>query len=278
MTIKILETFKKGKVNDLLCEDALYQSDHYIAVIDGVTSKTDFLHDGKTTGKLASEIIYHVFESLHGNEAMAEVVERINHEIMAFYDHIDFPYDKGEKGLQAACVIYSSFFREIWMIGDCQAVVDGNVYLNPKKSDVILSEMRSLILSTLEQERRGPAARYQEEREDYDTAREIILPWILRATIYANDDTTEYGYSVFNGQAIPENLIKIIRLGGGEHEVILTSDGYPEVKENLTKSEESLKEILIQDPGCYKKYLSTKGVKKGQTSFDDRTYVRFITD
>ena len=60
--------------------------------------------------------------------------------------------------------------------------------------------------------------------------------------------------------------------------MILTSDGYPEVKETLRKTEENLKEILINDPGCYKKYLSTKGVKKGQTSFDDGTYVRFMTD
>ena len=138
--------------------------------------------------------------------------------------------------------------------------------------------MRSLILSTLEQERRNTAGLYREEWEEHDAAREIILPWILRATIYANDDTTEYGYSVFNGQAIPESLIKVIRLREGAHEVILTSDGYPEVKETLRKTEENLKEILIHDPGCYKKYLSTKGVKKGQTSFDDRTYVRFMTD
>ena len=278
MAIKILETFKKGKVNERLCEDAFFQSENYIAVIDGVTSKTDFLYHGKTTGKLASEIIYRVLETLRGDEPLREIVERVHGEITAFYAQIDFPSDRGEKGLQAACVIYSAFYREIWMIGDCQAVVDGEVYLNPKKSDVVLSEMRSLILSTLEQERRNTAGLYREEWEEHDAAREIILPWILRATIYANDDTTEYGYSVFNGQAIPESLIKVIRLREGAHEVILTSDGYPEVKETLRKTEENLKEILIHDPGCYKKYLSTKGVKKGQTSFDDRTYVRFMTD
>ncbi len=31
--------------------------------------------------------------------------------------------------------------------------------------------------------------------------KEIILPGFFGATIYANDDTTEYGYSVFNGQS-----------------------------------------------------------------------------
>ena len=118
MAIKILETFKKGKVNERLCEDAFFQSENYIAVIDGVTSKTDFLYNGKTTGKLASEIIYRVLETLRGDEPLREIVERVNGEITAFYDQIDFPYDRGEKGLQAACVIYSAFYREIWMIGD----------------------------------------------------------------------------------------------------------------------------------------------------------------
>ena len=70
MAIKILETFKKGKVNERLCEDAFFQSENYIAVIDGVTSKTDFLYHGKTTGKLASEIIYRVLETLRGDEPL----------------------------------------------------------------------------------------------------------------------------------------------------------------------------------------------------------------
>lgn len=32
------------------------------------------------------------------------------------------------------------------MIGDCQAMVDGREYLQPKRSDVILSQFRSLLM------------------------------------------------------------------------------------------------------------------------------------
>lgn len=273
MIIKIIETWKQGKVNEELCEDALFISDQLIAVIDGVTSKSDFRYEGKTTGKLASEIVSRVLKGLCGREALQEIVDRINEEIALFYEQVKFPYDKREKGLQAACVIYSAYYREIWMIGDCQSAVDGTVFLNPKKSDVILSEMRSLILSIMESERAGKVKLVFNEQ---DEARGFILPWILRSTIFANDDRTPYGYSVFNGQRIPKTLIKVLSLDDRPHEVVLASDGYPELKNTLEETEGRLKEILKGDPNCYKDYLSTKGLARGQESFDDRTYVRFL--
>ena len=267
--IKILETFKQGKINQELCEDAFFISDAYVAVIDGVTSKSDFRYEGKTTGKLAEEIIYRVFETLKGEESLQRIIEQINREYESFYQRVDFPYNRAERGLQAACVIYSSRCRQIWMIGDCQASVDGRVYLNTKKSDEILADVRSLILSIRDKE--GGTEGDQE-------ARDIILPWILKSTSYANDDTSEYGYSVLNGQEIPDRLIKTISLDDQAHEIILTSDGYPKVKETLRASEGYLEQILKDDPGCYRRYRSTKGIREGQSSFDDRTYVRFTVE
>ena len=112
------------------------------------------------------------------------------------------------------------------MIGDCQAVVDGRS-LDRKQEMDVLSEMRTLILSTLEQERRNTAGLYREEWEEHDAlARKLFCPGFLRATIYANDDTTEYGYSVFNGQSYTGKS-KSDQLREGAHEVILTSDRYP---------------------------------------------------
>ena len=51
-------TFIQGKYGQpFLCEDGLFTNDHYIAVIDGVTSKSNFTHEGMKTGKIASNII-----------------------------------------------------------------------------------------------------------------------------------------------------------------------------------------------------------------------------
>ena len=56
--MQIQHTFIQGKYDQpALCEDALFTNDHFIAVIDGVTSKSNFTHEGMKTGKIASNII-----------------------------------------------------------------------------------------------------------------------------------------------------------------------------------------------------------------------------
>ena len=78
-----------------------------------------------------------------------------------------------------------------------------------------------------------------------------------------------------NGGEIPEELVKVIRLSEGEHEIVLASDGYPVLKPTLQQSEQELERIMKDDPQCCRLYESTKGLKPGNKSFDDRTYVRF---
>ena len=80
------------------------------------------------------------------------------------------------------------------------------------------------------------------------------------------------------GTKIPEELIKVIRFSefsGSEHEIILASDGYPVLKPTLQQSERELEYIMREDPQCCRLYESTKGLKSGNKSFDDRTYIRF---
>lgn len=62
--MEILETFCKGKSIQSPCEDAYVITDSYVAVIDGVTSKSDFILNGKTTGKLAADTISSIIEKL----------------------------------------------------------------------------------------------------------------------------------------------------------------------------------------------------------------------
>ncbi len=257
-----------------MCEDTYFISEDFVAVIDGVTSKSDFTYDGKTTGKLASEIIKEVLEKADKNVYVNELIKIINHEFFKFYNTVEFPYSKTEKGLQAVCAIYSEFYHEIWLIGDCQVVVDGKIYMNPKKSDVILAEFRSLVLKTLKKSAGGKTGKGQIEAAQI--AREVIEPWILKSTLFANNPDSDYGYAIVNGRNIPKSLIKVIKLSEDTHEIIITSDGYPEIKEDLKSTEEYLNKILIEDKDCETLYLSTKGLVEGQRSFDDRTYIRFL--
>lgn len=268
--MQVLEKLCEAKSQKCLCEDALFISEQFIAVIDGVTAKSDYSHDGKTTGKLAADIICQVMEKLPPESTMEQTIHMINQDLELFYKEHPFPYNRKTMGLQAVCVIYSRHFREIWMIGDCQAKVDGQLYDNPKKSDAILAHMRALVLESLR------CGKEDKQSMEYDKqAREVILPWIIKATAFANNSDSQYGYSVINGDDIPESLVKKIKLDQRPHEIILASDGYPVVEETLSLTEETLQKILTMDAECCKVYLSTKGVNEGNKSFDDRTYIRF---
>lgn len=267
-----MESFIQGKLSENECEDIRFISDHFIAVIDGVTSKTDFLYQGKTTGKLAAQITAGVLRKLRREATWKEFTEQVNQEIRDFYEQVDFPYSKDKQGLQAVCAVYSDFRREIWLIGDCQVQVDGTLYLNSKLSDDILSEMRCLALNIRQMENPNGLL----DKESQKMARDLIEPWILRSTIFANDASTAYGYSILNGKEIPESLVKIIRMDHCPHGIVLASDGYPKVCASLEESEANLNKILESDRECCHIYHSTKGVREGYRSFDDRTYIRFI--
>lgn len=58
----------------------------------------------------------------------------------------------------------------------------------------------------------------------------------------------------------------------------MASDGYPDLCETLRESEEKLKILLEKDPLMISIYKSTKGLQKGNTSFDDRAYISFDID
>lgn len=105
--MKVVEHFIKGKKGLEKCEDALFISEHFVAVIDGVTSKSDFTYNGKTTGKLAAELIKEQLECLEEDATIQTFLAKVNRCFDAFYNRISFPYEKSEKGLQAVCVVYS---------------------------------------------------------------------------------------------------------------------------------------------------------------------------
>ena len=258
--MKIIESKTEGKSPGRLSEDILVIMPDFIAVIDGVTPKSNFTYEGKSTGRLAAELAGQAVRELKGTEDCQTFIKRCNQKFHDFYEKVDFPYDIRSKGLQAAAVIYSEYLNEIWMIGDCQAMVDGREYLQPKRSDVILSQFRSLLMAL-----QVPASE----------ARAKVEPWIVNATAFANKVGTSYGYSVLNGEEIPDELIKVIHLSEGKHEIILASDGYPLLRPTLQQSEQDLDRLLKEDPQCCRLYESTKGLKPGNKSFDDRTYVRF---
>ncbi|KAA9300151.1 MULTISPECIES: hypothetical protein [Aerococcus] len=271
--MQIIEKLCRGKSTQDACEDALFYSEDFIAVIDGVSSKTSLRINGQTTGKIASTLIKSTLSHLDPKSHVTDFIGACNSAFETYYQNNHLDINLQEVGLQAVAAVYSKSLRQIWLIGDAQARISDTIYQNNKVSDEILANFRSLI-SHIEMEinEETPAEYFKID----DGARLQIIPWILKSTIFANNENSSFGYAVINGKDIPLSLINIIEVPENyEGDIILASDGYPHLKNTLGESESYLSKVLEQDPYLIESYHSTKGVVPGNESYDDRTFIRF---
>lgn len=171
--------------------------------------------------------------------------------------------EHSEDRLTASCVIFSRLRREIWMIGDCQCLVDGQLFDNPKPYESILAKERADIIKASPQ----PWNHFIDD----DTARQAIIPHMLETMRQQNKT-----YSVIDGFSVAEKYVRIITLGFQPQELVLASDGYPFLCPTLAESEARLEQQRQKDPlNIGPDFIATKACACGNNSFDDRTYIRF---
>ena len=262
--MKIIEDFICGKKALFFKnEDALLITDNFVAVIDGVTAKNTRLFDGLTGGKRAAEKVCEAIVLFDENITAKQAVEKITLSVSDLYE------ENESKGAAAAgAIIFSKRRNEIWSVGDCQCLINGELYTHEKEIDKINSDMRVLVLQMAKQE-----GKTEKELLENDIGREFIMPILEKQHIFANK-TGRFSYGVFNGEPVPDEHIIIHKVESGD-EIVLASDGYPYLRETLAESERLLKEELENNPLCDGEYRSTKGKAEDNISFDDRTYIRF---
>lgn len=259
----ILEQFIKGKKKDPeLCEDGLFINDNFIAVIDGVTSKSNTLFNGKAGGRAAMEKTKEYLSAADPNSTPEQLFNGINEAVKSIYDTTP----TGEAAVFA--VIYNIKQKKIQSIGDCQYLINGVHHTDEKIFDKIVGDARALALEL---------ARLDGESDENllnnDIGREFIMPLLKKQHLLANSNS-KYGFAVLNGT--PFDTSKILTFDVKENDtIIMASDGYPEIFDTLEKTEERLKEIIKKGPLCDTDFISTKGIAPGNTSFDDRTYIKF---
>lgn len=271
--MKIIEKFQKGKRTADTCEDGIVTTDDFAAVIDGSTSKGNLRWNGKTSGRMAMELLTVAIAGLSAEATAGEALTCLTECIHGFYirhDMWDEAQRKAENRLTASAVIYSRYRREIWMFGDCLCRFNGKTYTHPKAVDAILAQARADIIGFLL--KKGHSIESLRER---DLAREWIFPYLKEQCYFQNaTDAGPYAYAVLDGFTVPSSAIKVLSVPCGTKELILASDGYPCLEDTLDATELRLSELLARDPLCYQELKSTKGMIKGNVSFDDRTYLR----
>ena len=262
--MKIIEQFIMGKNEDQsLCEDGLFISNDFIAVFDGVTSKSEHTFNGKTGGRAAMEKAVEIMSNISSDIDANALFEKINSAVLSLYN--------GEStGEAAVCgIVFSRHKNQIWALGDCQCRVNSQYYPHEKEVDNILSDVRALVL---ELARIGGLT--DEDLLKNDVGREFILPILKKQHLLANSES-KFGYAVMNGTPFDCSKITIHTVNDGDA-VVLASDGYPFLHASLAECEKELEKTIKENPLCDKDYKSTKGIVSGNKSFDDRTFIKFI--
>ena len=208
-----------------------------------------------------------------------------------------------EERLTASAILYSRTRNEVWMVGDCQAIIDGKLYENGKPYEEKIARKRVELI----EQGLSPAE-----------ARKQIEPLLIEAMLSGQNQT----YTVIDGFPIYREGVKVVSVSdsssvqgsvsssdscsvqdsvsssdscsvqdpvscsgsasasdtipSSSSEIVLASDGYPFLKPTLAASEAALAEQIANDPQNIHSFIATKGIVEGNKSFDDRTYIRFL--
>ena len=271
--MKVTTCFQKGKNTVATCEDGIVVTDNFAAVVDGSTSKSSFRMDGKTSGLMGMELVCDALRQLPPDCSVQEAVNFLTGRIRRFYDEHQLYEDAkrhGEHRLTASAVIYSCQKHEIWMVGDCLCRFNGKTYGNPKPVDKLLADIRSDILHYLLRKGHSIAS-----LQEHDLGREWIFPCLKDQCSFQNaEDIGQWGYAVLDGFPVDISLVRILPVPVNAEFLVLASDGYPVLADTLEESEALLARQLAHDPLCIGSFRSTKGLMRGNVSFDDRSYLR----
>ena len=227
------------------------------------------LSNGRYVATIINDIISEVEKDI-SCELFCTLVTKSIYQIYCKKNILDRMILHPEERLTASVITYSEIKKQVWMIGDCQALIDGELYLNPKPADIYASNIRS---NYINQELRsgGNVSRFLSR----DTGREMIVPLIIDCCAFQNNkECNALSFSVVDGFDINLAKVRMIDIAPSIKEIVLASDGYPKLLPTLAESESELKEQLEVDPLCINRFKSTKGIVKGNISFDDRSYLR----
>lgn len=289
--MKIIESSIIGKKSPEACEDGMVVTDDFIAVIDGSTSKTPkHLNPDMKNGRYAMLLISeYIQEELKADASVDDFCQGVTAYIYnKVYEKLGVEErlkEHPEERLTASAILYSRTKNEVWMVGDCQAIIAGKLYENGKPYEEKIARKRVELI----EQGLSPAE-----------ARKQIEPLLIKAMLSGQNQT----YTVIDGFSIYREGVKVVSVSdsssvqdsvpasdsvpcsdsasasdtipSSSSEIVLASDGYPFLKPTLAASEAALAEQIANDPQNIHSFIATKGIVEGNKSFDDRTYIRFV--
>ena len=150
--IKNIESTSVGKTR-IKNDDGIYIGTNFAAVIDGVSSKSSIIVNGKKVR--IADIIIDAIKKIDNDNApkyakefdLDEFLKIINMYISKYCEK--FGISLKDNKLEATGAIYSKYNNQIWIIGDCRAVYDGKQITNDLEADELYTKIRIEIINSL---------------------------------------------------------------------------------------------------------------------------------
>ncbi|WP_143049634.1 hypothetical protein [Asanoa ishikariensis] len=241
----------------------------FVAVIDGSTPKTSDRRQGLFSGEVIADVLAAAVQSLPENASADEAIqllhETIRDERLRNSQAGSLPSDEIPA---ASMVILACQRREVWRIGDCAFGIDDQFHVRHAPHEEIAARTRAAYLRCLIAE--GTSV---DKLRENDLGRELVLPLLRKAAVFRNSADVNLGYGAFDGIVDPRARVDVFPVPPGCGRLTLVSDGYPNPSPSLEKSELALLARIQADPLMIGSPPHTKGVKPGNASFDDRSFI-----
>lgn len=274
--MRIIERSVIGKISQEECEDAITVNADFVDVIDGSTSKSrqridERMNDGRLCMLTVSGFISTMPSGITPQLFCEGVTAAVRNVYISHGTDMERLAANPTERMAASAVVYSRQRGEVWMIGDCQCIIDGIFHDNPKPYEQRVASIRAAFIQK--------ALANGACTDDFmvnDAGRAAAIGELIRSCGEQNKT-----FAVIDGFDIPFEHVRVIKISPARdsqsHEIVLASDGYPFLRSTLCESEKALARQLADDPLCINTFIATKGMMQGRKSFDDRAYIRFIT-
>ncbi|MCK9286129.1 MAG: hypothetical protein M0P29_01020 [Sphaerochaetaceae bacterium] len=254
--------------NEILCEDGLFFDGRFAAVIDGCSASKTPKWGAPSPGVVAKNCCLRVLSSLPTEATMHmafSLMDKAIHDWYVIHDMVNEANEDASLRCGAYVAIVSAYHRQVWVLGDCQVLVDSILHAARKDVDVLMETLRAFLLEA------------DELRQTEGEAVRLLEPIMQLQPLFQNNNQAKaFWYPALDGFLTDMGAVKVFQLSIDPVEVVLATDGYPVVTGTLKESERLLAKLLESDPLCFRENRATKGVTPGNLSYDDRTYLRLF--
>ncbi len=266
---------KRGRAD--LCEDGIFVNEHFAAVIDGCTSRVSLVeHPTKSSGIQAKECILEALASLDPSATMEQAFHALNAAILAWYRSQGLEeraFSNPARRCSAYVALISGFRRQVWVLGDCQALIGATLTTRHKAVDTLMEDVRTLFVEHAILQGRSVEYLLAHPQEIQDKLDALMQ---LQPAFQNAVSPSHFSYAVLDGFFNDYQQVQVVELDNGPTEVVLATDGYPQLYLTLRETEDALRQQLLDDPLMVSRSRATKPLIAGNLSFDDRSFLRIV--